>query len=131
MKIRELPEIGQLSGDITPKVGDRVEWLSPMLGRFALKNLQLESTQVKGPFFELNAVRRMDPETQTYPTKRFIFTGRGKLLGVLRARISESDWEEDVKDSMEFQLRHGLTFPVEGEELELLEYLDSYETRPT
>lgn len=121
-------QISKLASELVPAAGCRIEWVSPLVGRFALKNITNEIVPARNkfrpPYFELNAVFTGDTETGQYPASRTTITGSGLIAGVLHGSIDMymANWDE-VDCSMRFQLDNRLTAPTRDDYDELARYL--------
>lgn len=102
--------IGHTSLELAPNVGDRLSWVSPLLGRFLLENLASQAT--RQPTFKLVAGLRLDPELGGYPISHILYFGSGRIAGVLRNTYipDESDLVS-ARESLEFQIENGLIAP--------------------
>lgn len=111
--------IAQTSLDLVPNAGDRATWVSPLLGSFALLQLQIDvdSKFFKPPYFELIAAGRVELETQEFPEYHYFYDGRGRIFGVSHLYTPYNgrgkDGEQKVLFEIDFQLENGLTFPNE------------------
>lgn len=106
--------IAQSAYELAPKTGDKVGWLSPLVGRFTLlniDNIRKRNFDVEAPYFELRAGLRIDPEINRIPFELYMFHSGGDILGIIRnlaqTRISAESSSEFIS-STNFQLENGL-----------------------
>jgi hypothetical protein len=107
--------IAQSAQELVPKIGDKASWVSPLLGRFTLLNLDIKKSKVvKPPYYELRAGLRVNPSIDRFPLELYMFNGTGLVLGVVHnlahAQFTNEAAEEFVS-ATNFQIDNGLTAP--------------------
>ncbi len=107
--------IAHSANELVPNIGERVNWVSPLLGKFTLLNVVLpKSKNISPPYYELRAGLRILPELQRFPLELYMFHGSGTILGIVRNLAHEKFSDESAKEFSEntdFQINNGLTAP--------------------
>src|SRR3990167_8643299 len=102
--------------------GERLDWVSLTIGQVTLKKRRIKLNWRKtSKVYELNHISLLDESTGQYPARRYIFTEKGIIAGVVESRIDavEPDFSR-VEESMKFQVEEGL-FAPRGADYEALD----------
>ena len=125
---RDRRTIGATAYELAPNSGDRAEWVSPLVGRFLLKNVTNDigqkSKPLKPPYYYLLAGLRMNPETKQYPFKYTVFTGSGLIAGIVRSSVENgADNISNIRSAFDFQVNNDLVAPGDDDYNDLVRHL--------